>query len=139
MIEIDSTYIACLSMKASNCQPIITMSPPNFSFPLSTNRPCLYMKFGSRKNHDIKPSIEKIHNLQEMFTTEVYKFIQPAFTSWIQTSEDLYLKTILRIYGQIGETPFSHLSTTKNYWISPHKDLDDANMGLIMWFSRGIF
>ena len=53
----------------------------------------------NRKNQDIKPFAEEIHNLQEMFTTQVYKFLQPTFTSWIQTLEDLYLKTIPRAYG----------------------------------------
>ena len=74
-----------------------------------------------------------------MFTIQVYKFLQPTFTSWIQTLEDLYPKTIPRAYGQIGETLFSHLGITKSYWISPHKDLDDTNMEFIMWFIKGNF
>jgi len=77
--------------------------------------------------------------LGESFTIEVYKFLQHAFASWIQSLEKLHPKTIPRNYGQIGDTPFLHMDIPKNYWISPHQDLGDTNMGFIMWFTRGDF
>jgi len=90
-----------------------------------------------RKNNNIKPSGEEIHKLGELFATEVYKFLQPAFASWIQSLEKLYPTTIPRQYGRIGDTPFSHLGITKYYWVPPHIDRDDNNMGFIMWFTKG--
>lgn len=92
-----------------------------------------------RKNHNIKPSAEEIHMLGESFSSEVYKFLQPAFPSWMQSLEELHPKTIPRNYGRIGDTPFSHMGITKNYWISPHKDIGDTNIGFIMWFTKGNF
>jgi len=65
--------------------------------------------------------------------------LQPAFASWIQQLEDLHYKTIPRNYGRIGDTPFSHMGITKNYWTPPHKDEDDSKMGFILWFTKGIF
>lgn len=74
-----------------------------------------------------------------MFATNVFKFLQPEFTSWIESLENLHPTTIPRKYGRIGDTPFSHLGVTKNYWVSPHKDKGDSNMGFIMWFTKGNF
>jgi len=93
----------------------------------------------NRINNNIKPSAEEIHRLGELFTTKIYKFLQPAFKSWIHSLEDLYPKTIPFNYGRIGDTPFSHLGITKNDWISPHKNRSDTSMRFIMWFTKGKF
>jgi len=54
----------------------------------------------------------------------------------MESLENLYPTTIPRHYGQIGDTPFSNMGITKNYWILPHQDLGDTNMGFIMWFTK---
>jgi len=69
----------------------------------------------NRKNQNIKPLAKEIHEIGELFTTKVYKFLQLASTFWIQKLENLHYKTISQNYGQIGDNPFSQLNITKNY------------------------
>jgi len=92
-----------------------------------------------RTNNHVNPSAEDIHKLGELFTKDVYKSLLQAFPSWMQSLENLYPTNIPREYGRIGDTPFSHMGITKNYWITPHKNLGDSYMGFIMWFTKGNF
>jgi len=66
---------------------------------------CRYAQL-DRINKNIKPLAKKVHKLGELFTTNVYNFLQPSFTSWIQLLENLYPTTIPRKYGDIWFFPF---------------------------------
>jgi hypothetical protein len=92
---------------------------------------------GTEKN--MKISAVDLNTLSARTTSRVFDVLNTQMSSWIKNLENLIPKELGILWGRIGNTPFTTMSVTKNYWSPDHIDDKDGGSGFIFWVHKGNF
>ena len=91
------------------------------------------------REKDMKISAVDLNTLSARTVSRVFDVLNTQMSSWIKDLENLVPKELGAMWGRIGNTPFTTMSVTENYWSPDHIDDKDGGSGFIFWVHEGNF
>ena len=92
---------------------------------------------GREKN--MKISAVDLNTLSARTASRVFDVLNTQMSSWMEDLENLVPKELGALWGRVGNTPFTTMSVTENYWSPDHTDDKDGGPGFIFWVHEGNF
>jgi hypothetical protein len=98
-------------------------------------------KHTNRKGREKKQknSAVDLNTLSARTANTVFDVLNTQMSSWIKDLENLVPKELGALWGRIGNTPFTTMSVTENYWSPDHIDDKDGGSEFIFWVHEGNF
>ena len=95
----------------------------------------------NRKGREKRQKISHVdlNTLSARTASTIFDVLNTQMSSWIKDLENLVPKELGALWGRIGNTPFTTMSVTENYWSPDHIDDKDGGSGFIFWVHEGNF
>jgi len=77
---------------------------------------------------------ESLSGMGATWTNMISKELDLQFHSFIHDLEALHPHSIPDFWCRVGNSPYSMIDITKNYYSSPHTDSKDTKHSFILWF-----